>query len=396
MMKKIYKTAFLASLIVLVLPLVVSAKTLGQLKQEYAALEEKYAAKNNQIKTNESQQSAAKARIQSIYGELAQAEKDIQALNDDIVKRNNEIAEKNTQIKDLMRFYQVSEGESTYLEYIFAADSITDFIYRVSVTEQLTTYNNKLISELEEIIKENQANIKKLHEQEDALKSLQDELRDKLVILAEEEQQLSDEEESLAKDIQYNKAIINYYIKSGCKENQDISNCANKQLPPGTKFWRPTNSGQMYSTWWSDTYSDGSCRTHAGVDIANSCGTNIYSVSSGKVVYAGYASDGYGNKVVIHHSINGQNYTTLYGHMSSIYVRVGSVVTKDTVIGTIGNTGHSFGCHLHLNVCVGLGSCVSRAGTSDPGRYINFPANKKWYNDRSTSYSGYYSNPCRY
>ena len=211
MMKKIYKTAFLASLIVLVLPLVVSAKTLGQLKQEYAALEEKYAAKNNQIKTNESQQSAAKARIQSIYGELAQAEKDIQALNDDIVKRNNEIAEKNTQIKDLMRFYQVSEGESTYLEYIFAADSITDFIYRVSVTEQLTTYNNKLISELEEIIKENQANIKKLHEQENALKSLQDELRDKLVILSEEEQQLSDEEESLAKDIQYNNLLKQIY-----------------------------------------------------------------------------------------------------------------------------------------------------------------------------------------
>ena len=178
------------------------------------------------------------------------------------------------------------------------------------------------------LIKQNNENIANLHKKEDSLKSLQDELREKLVVLNEEKNNLDEEEESIEKELEYSKKIINYYVKAGCKENQDISSCANKQLPAGTRFWRPMDSGLMYSTWWSDKMSDGSCRTHAGVDIANSYGTAVYSISDGKVVFAAYAADGYGNKVIVHHNINGSNYTSLYGHLSSITVKVGDIVTK--------------------------------------------------------------------
>ena len=46
-----------------------------------------------------------------------------------------------------MKFVQISNGETNYLEYIFGATDFTDFIYRVSVAEQLGEYNDRLIKE---------------------------------------------------------------------------------------------------------------------------------------------------------------------------------------------------------------------------------------------------------
>lgn len=395
-MKNKFKYISILAFLILIFPINANAKTLGQLKKEYNDLEKKYNQTKNNINVNQSQQTAAKNRIQSIYGEIDLAKKEVEKTNNEIDKLNEDIKKKDSEIKDLMRFFQASQGESTYLEYIFKADSITDFIYRVSVTEQLSKYNNELISEMNSMITEKNNYIVKQKEKEKELANLQEELKQKLVVLANQAEDLYEEEDNIEKDIKYNKEIINYYIKSGCKESEDISTCANKQLPVGTEFWRPMKRGQMFSTWWSDKLSGGGCRSHAGVDIANSCGTPIYAAATGKVVVASYSRDGYGNKVVINHNINGRNYTTLYGHMSSVSVKKNQIVTKDTVIGYVGNTGRSQGCHLHLNICSGIKACIVRGDTIDPGSKINFPANKVWFNDRTTYYKGYFSNECRW
>lgn len=399
MIKKIGKKVLLCLFTIFIficLPINISAKTLGDLKNEYNKLEEKYKLNQSQKKENEAESAAASKRIDSIYVEIAQAEQDIENLNKEIEKLNKKIQEKSEQVKDLMRFFQVSEGESTYLEYIFSAESITDFIYRLSVTEQLSTYNNKLINDMHSMIKQNNDNIASLKEKEKALENLQIELKQKLVVLSEQHAILDDEEESIEKDIQYSKQIIDFYLNAGCKESDDINTCVKGQLPPDTAFWRPLQSGIMWSTWYSDvlTGTGGKCRSHAGVDISAPGGTPIYSVAAGQVTVAAYSTDGYGNKVVIQHNVNGRVYTTLYGHMSSIAVKKGDVVTKDTVIGYVGSTGRSEGNHLHLNLCEGTKSCILRADTIDPGAYINFPANKKAFYDRTTAYSGYFSDEC--
>ena len=379
----------------LLIPINASAKTLGDLKNEYDALEEAYRQKQEEINNNINEQNNTSNRIDEIYGEIEQAEQDITALNNKITELNIKIEEKDKQIKAVMKYYQVSNGESELLEYLFSASSITDFIYRATVTEQLSRYNSNLIDEMHKLIEDSKKAIEELHAKEDSLRSLQDELRSKLYILQLEAAELSDEEDSIEKDIEASKSIIQFYIDSGCDESDDIATCANEQLPVGTRFWRPLQSGYMTSTWYSDYLYDGSCRSHAGVDIGASEGTPVYSISDGKVVFAEYGyNGGYGNKIVVQHYINGQNYTSLYGHLSAINVNVGDIVTKDSVIGFVGNTGNSYGAHLHLNLCIGLTSCISRWETTDPGAYINFPANNMSYYDRTTYYSGYYSNPC--
>ncbi len=390
-----YKKILAFLMIALLIPINVSAKTLGDLKNEYNALEQAYIDKQNEIDENRQEQNNTSSRIDQIYGEISQAEAEIEEQNNKIAELNQKIVEKNKQIKSVMKYYQISNGESELLEYLFSAKSITDFIYRATVTEQLSRYNSNLIDEMHALIEESKKAIEELHAKEDSLKSLQEELRAKLSVLQLEASNLSDEEDSIEKDIEASKAIIQFYIDSGCDEGDDIATCANEQLPVGTRFWRPLQSGYMTSTWYSDYLYDGECRSHAGVDIGAATGTPVYSISDGKVVYAEYGwNGGYGNKVVVQHYINGQNYTSLYGHLSGINVNVGDIVTKDSVIGFVGNTGNSYGAHLHLNLCIGLNSCISRWQTTDPGAYINFPANNMSYYDRTTYYSGYYSNPC--
>lgn len=387
-MKKL-RYLIIIPILILIMPTNVSAKTIGQLRQEYSALQEKYNNNQAQIKHTEAEIASAKARVNSIYGEIEQTNKEMADITDEIARLNKEIAVKEDQLKDLMRFFQVSEGESTYLEYIFKAKSITDFIYRVSVTEQLTKYNDDLIKEMHAMIEENKKNIEKLQKKEEELKKLQEELASKLVILDQEKKKLNDEDADLKQELADNLAIINFYIKAGCSENQEISTCAKTQLPPGTKFWRPTDSGFMQSKWNLDPLSGGGYRYHAGVDISNNGGTKIYSVSDGKVVKAVTSYTpmvGYGKYVVINHNINGQNYTSLYGHLSSVNVSVGQIVNKNTVIGLMGNTGHSYGNHVHLNICTGIRACQSLSETVDPRNYINFPAHYTWYYDRTSYY----------
>ena len=85
-----------------------------------------------------------------------------------------------------------------------------------------------------------------------------------------------------------------------------------------------------------------------GYDMAQGCGATIYAAGSGTVITAG-AYQGYGNTVRIDH---GEGLITLYGHMqwSSLRVHRGESVTAGTPIGAEGNTGKSFGCHLHFEV----------------------------------------------
>ena len=85
---------------------------------------------------------------------------------------------------------------------------------------------------------------------------------------------------------------------------------------------------------------------HRGIDIARPNNYNILASDNGVVVAAG-VSGSYGNRIVIDHH-NG--YTTLYGHLSSIEVKVGQVIEKGSVIGIMGSTGNSTGTHLHFEV----------------------------------------------
>jgi murein DD-endopeptidase MepM/ murein hydrolase activator NlpD len=89
-------------------------------------------------------------------------------------------------------------------------------------------------------------------------------------------------------------------------------------------------------------------RLHAGVDLAAPEGTPIRAAQSGKVILAGWTG-GYGNYTCIAH---GGSLSTCYAHQSRYGTSAGANVAQGQVIGYVGNTGHSFGAHLHFETRV--------------------------------------------
>ena len=101
---------------------------------------------------------------------------------------------------------------------------------------------------------------------------------------------------------------------------------------------------------------------------------SIYPVAKGTIARIGWIS-GWGNAMYIYHNVNGVDYTTVYMHMSSFASGMyqGKAVTTDDVIGYVGNTGVSFGAHLHLGMASG---CLLYTSSMNVGviNLLPFPA----------------------
>jgi murein DD-endopeptidase MepM/ murein hydrolase activator NlpD len=127
-----------------------------------------------------------------------------------------------------------------------------------------------------------------------------------------------------------------------------------KQRPttnPSGAFIRPIKGGNETSK-----FSAG----HRALDICAPVGTVIVASDGGTIIYAGF-SGSYGNHVKIRH---GNNYVTLYAHMSSMSVKQGDQVFKGQEIGRVGSTGYSTGPHVHFEI-------IKNGVQVNPKDYIN-------------------------
>ena len=145
---------------------------------------------------------------------------------------------------------------------------------------------------------------------------------------------------------------------------------ASKPTLSFTGFICPLKSYSRISSeyGWRKNPVTGVNKLHAGTDFAAPGGTPIYAAASGYVQVAGWSSGGYGNYVIIYHGkmSDGNQYSTLYGHMRSVATSAGKYVQQGEIIGYVGSTGNSTGNHLHLEVWKG----GSKANAVNPRGYI--------------------------
>src|SRR5690606_33322444 len=91
---------------------------------------------------------------------------------------------------------------------------------------------------------------------------------------------------------------------------------------------------------------------HDGQDWAAGCGTPLYATAGGRIA-SSYYSTVYGNRLVLDHGLlAGVGVASIYNHATHYTVRVGQRVKRGQVIGYVGSTGWSTGCHLHFTVMV--------------------------------------------
>lgn len=104
-------------------------------------------------------------------------------------------------------------------------------------------------------------------------------------------------------------------------------------------------------------------RLHDGTDFGGPCGRPVRAAAEGRVI-AVYYNAGYGNRVLIDHGyLRGSAVSTTYNHLSGYSTFVGQRVRRGEVIGFVGNTGFSTGCHLHFMV-------FKNGRTTDPMNWL--------------------------
>jgi murein DD-endopeptidase MepM/ murein hydrolase activator NlpD len=117
--------------------------------------------------------------------------------------------------------------------------------------------------------------------------------------------------------------------------------------PTGTgRFLRPVGGSITSGFGYRSDPVTGGSAFHAGIDFGVGCGTPIRAAGNGTVLSAGWQG-GYGNATILNH---GGGLATLYGHQSAFAVGAGQAVAAGDVIGYVGSTGKSTGCHLHFEV----------------------------------------------
>ncbi|MBQ7859884.1 MAG: peptidoglycan DD-metalloendopeptidase family protein [Faecalibacterium sp.] len=227
---------------------------------------------------------------------------------------------------------------------------------------------------LEEQLAELERQKAELKKREDTLQKKKEELAETLVQASNErlsiENARKDVEEQIAQDTMDYEAIkkeIQSLIGSAAGAAGNIS---------FTGFICPLNSYTRVSSEFGYRTMDGKTKLHAGTDFAAPEGTPIYAAAGGYVCAAGWNTGGYGYYVLIYHGTmsDGNTYSTLYAHMVSMpTVVAGTTIAQGTHIGNVGDTGRSFGNHLHLELWRGssvANSVANKAERINPKGYI--------------------------
>ncbi len=163
-----------------------------------------------------------------------------------------------------------------------------------------------------------------------------------------------------------------------------------RQTPIANSFAYPIGTSDSVtqekdSDEWYNALDFGQ-ENHLGEDWNKNTGGNtdcreaVYSTANGTITYAGDAGTGWGNVVIITHTLpDGTKVQSLYGHLLEITQKSGEVKKREQ-IGKVGNANGKYLCHLHFEIrdqtsrdwdAVGNGYAVERTGWHDPSEFID-------------------------
>lgn len=383
-------------------PVSVHAETL----QDYIDKVNKYTKelqdKKDKVAANDAEVKKIQEDISDIETQMETIKQEQKELQEAIKKNNKKIKEKEKETKSLVQYAQVSNGDNFYLDYIFGADNLTDMMYRVALVEQISTYNEEIVDELNQLIEDNKKKKEELSKKDEELKKLEKELNEKKDKLNEESASIREGMPSVEEQIESAQKMVDLYKNKGCEPSDVIGvDCAvipkipsnpstgggggGSSTPSTGSFIRPTVQGYVTSSFGGRSFDD----FHYGIDISNydKYNTKIYPIAPGIIYDVGY--DIYGAKIVrIAHNYNGKIIGSTYVHLASFAPGIyeGMEVGTDDYIGIMGETGNAYGVHLHLEVsdcpylyagsaCYSWNSYINhlRSTWQDPASYISFP-----------------------
>ncbi|GAE44026.1 peptidase [Mesobacillus boroniphilus JCM 21738] len=369
---------------------------IGQKKSQIGVLQNEQQKLNDQIKKLDFAVSDAEQKIEAKNAEIAQTTEEIETLKVEIAELMERIEKRNELLKDKARSFQENGGTVNYIDVLLGAQSFSDFVDRVSAVttivqadkdileqhkkdkQDLETKQQQVEAKLNslkdmkkdlEVLKVQLNNqIKEKNKLMSTLKHEEEQMHAETIEMAEAAEVLAAQEAAMAQAIALEKkrqaeiAAEKARQAELARQRAAAAAAANKSSGGGgssTPAPEPVSAEPPASSGMLQMPANGRITSgigqrwgtfHAGIDIANKAANVPIVAAADGVVIRSYYSSSYGNAIFIAHSINGQTYTTVYAHMSNRSVSSGQVVSRGQRIGTMGNTGQSYGQHLHFEL----------------------------------------------
>ncbi|MEH7224051.1 peptidoglycan DD-metalloendopeptidase family protein [Bacillus sp. JJ1566] len=378
---------------------------IGEIKQQKVGVEQEIQRLDTAVAETRSKIDGTKAKIQETKDEIVRLEAEMKVLEERIQKRDE-------LIKERMRSLQQSGGVVSYVDVLLGAKSFNDFINRISAVSTFVQADR-------EIMKEHEADIKKLEENKEKVKTLlvqqEEQLKelDRLEVqlqaqiqeqnkvmkkLEAEEQKMHEELhalEDVGELLAAQEKAIQMEINAWNQRQKELEEQRRKaeeerkkaeeegRTPPSLPEAPPpvVNNGAFINPTTGRLTSGFGMRwgrMHFGIDIGKGGRVGnvpIYAAASGTVTRSRLESS-YGNVIMITHYINGRQMTTVYAHLDQRFVSQYDRVEQGQLIGYMGNTGDSTGPHLHFEIYDGPYSPTQYSGghsnAVNPLQYVSF------------------------
>lgn len=356
-------------------------KELSNAKKKEQAAKALESELKEKVTVVQSQISVLKGQIAEVQNSIGLKEQEIAAKEQQITEKEAEIADQWGDFKQHMAAMQeLRDGGSVAMlsavNDLYELLTFNEVMQDISIKDTEILDNMKNAKEalesdkltLESQRSELQSKKADLDAQNSQMRAKQNELNSSVAAAqmsaAEAQQAQKDAQAAIESD------EMNYEAVKKQIQKMIAAAAASKPTLSFTGFICPLKSYSRISSeyGWRKNPITGVNKLHAGTDFAAPGGTPIYAAASGYVQVAGWSSGGYGNYVIIYHGkmSDGNQYSTLYGHMRSVATSAGKYVQQGEIIGYVGSTGNSTGNHLHLEVWKG----GSKANAVNPRGYI--------------------------
>lgn len=319
-------------------------------EEEKAALTKQMNAILEDMQETQEKMLAKEAEIEKIEEELVQAK----------IDENNQYEDMKKRIR-----FMYENGNVQLIELLFDSENITEFLNKAEYVSEISEYDRNMLEEFKAIVKQIEEQEAVLQKEYEELSAIQEELAGQQeqvqALLDAANTKLEDLEDQIGENAELLQELIEEAkaaeerrkaAEAAAAAGSSGSSCGSSTVTPGPSvvtgsgsFTHPCPGGYVTSLFGE--YRSPSDPSHKGMDFGTG-GRAIptYAAADGTVVIAGWSNSA-GNWVVINH---GNGIVTKYMHHSALCVSAGQRVTKGQQLGLTGNTGYSFGVHLHYQV----------------------------------------------
>ncbi len=407
----------LLTLLMSILPTFAGAASSGEIRKQIIALQQERKEVQNQIADVKKQYKENENEIADLIAQKNVVDQEIQLLNTQIININEQISAYNLLIADKQDELDTAEdrlealnqenkerirtmeeeGEVSYWEVLFKANSFSDLLDRLNMVEEIAASDKRRLQELSDAankVEEAQAELEtekgelettkkdlddtqaEMNEKSKESEALLQELLQKADDLEALEEECKEQENAFLKqiaamEVQFNAAkqreweawkatSVPATTAAGGTNGSGGTSGSSGGSSGGSGGWQVPCSYTSITSPFGNRVSptSGASTYHQGVDLDTGTGDRVYASRAGVVTVAGWGNAA-GNYVQINHQ---DGFSSIYMHLSSYCVSAGQIVSAGELIGLTGATGITTGDHLHFGI----------------------------------SYNGVYVNPCNY